>query len=363
MNSTSTLTRSFLLDPLDALFFRDGRPFEAATRAQSIEPQPRTIAGAFRSALLRRLDCDFASLARAIRSGAAPRDAAAVACPEPDLAIHAMDTRFAGPWFAMDCPVSPRILYPLPACLRRRESDGNVVRLAPLDDEALARSANGQPPLWHRETGRVVRCDGLLDGEGLSIFLQGGTPGPEHLVERTELFAIEQRTGIAIDTATGAAREGMIYGTGMLRLRPGVRLHGEIELARELEPVLDACDLLALGGEGRQAAVTYGDPLPPRTHLASGDTGACILLTSPCPVDAAGMPAIEGVITFAAGDPVAISGWDLARGGPLPTRFMAPAGAVYYLAPRTALPSGRPCADDDAAAGWGQFCMGAWTYV
>lgn len=35
-----------ILEPLDVLFFRDGRPFAAATRASTGLPFPQTTAGA-----------------------------------------------------------------------------------------------------------------------------------------------------------------------------------------------------------------------------------------------------------------------------------------------------------------------------
>ena len=41
-----------LLDPLDTLFFRDGRPFDASSRVRGGLPNPQTLAGALRTALL-----------------------------------------------------------------------------------------------------------------------------------------------------------------------------------------------------------------------------------------------------------------------------------------------------------------------
>ena len=35
--------------------------------------------------------------------------------------------------------------------------------------------------------------------------------------------------------------------------------------------------------------------------------------------------------TAASGSPVAVSGWDVARGGPRRTRFAVPAGSVYFV--------------------------------
>ena len=58
---------------------------------------------------------------------------------------------------------------------------------------------------------------------------------------------------------------------------------------------------------------------------------------------------------------VAVSGWDLARGGPKRTRFAAAAGSVYFL---KALPENLPetLSDnpEDGAQGWGCYVKGVW---
>ena len=61
------------LEPLDVLFFRDGRPFDAAPRATSGAPLPQTVAGAVRTWLLRRTNTNLKALAEAIRNGASVR--------------------------------------------------------------------------------------------------------------------------------------------------------------------------------------------------------------------------------------------------------------------------------------------------
>ena len=58
----------------------------------------------------------------------------------------------------------------------------------------------------------------------------------------------------------------------------------------------------------------------------------------------------------------AVSGWDLAKGGPKPNRFMVAAGSVYYLPPGAQVPDAL-VADEDALIGWGCFLEGNWNYV
>ena len=77
---TGAASRMILrIEPLDPLFFRDGRPFGDNSRAVSGLPRPQTFAGALRTAMLRRAEVDIAAVARGVRSGMAFNEAAAAA--------------------------------------------------------------------------------------------------------------------------------------------------------------------------------------------------------------------------------------------------------------------------------------------
>ncbi len=60
---------------------------------------------------------------------------------------------------------------------------------------------------------------------------------------------------------------------------------------------------------------------------------------------------------------IAVSGWDLARGGPKPNRFAVPAGSVYFFDQPEPFAecNGSLCGDDDAMLGWGAFIEGGWS--
>lgn len=63
MNNTAVSTIvGLILDPLDVLFFRDGRPFTASERLLSGLPLPQTLAGAIRTALLQQVGCNFSKM-------------------------------------------------------------------------------------------------------------------------------------------------------------------------------------------------------------------------------------------------------------------------------------------------------------
>ncbi len=349
--------RLFLhIEPLDTLFFRDARPFDPASRAASGLPRPQTLAGALRTAMLREAGVDLDAVAGGVRQGRGFQDAAAAAGALGG-AIGAV--RFAGPWFARD----EKPLFPAPATLKRERESKAIVRLDPLNSAlpGWAAPQDGMVPLWRTGRGRLENAAGYLTSDGMTRFLDGGVPN--EIVPGSELFGHDDRTGIAVDPGRATAAEGMIYAVRMLALRPGVRLCAELAgpaEALDLFPSLGA--LVALGGEGRRAvAVPAGKP--PTLPSADAADRRLLVLTAPAPLDG-WLP--RGLALAAAAVPghEAVSGWDLARGGPKPNRFMVPAGTVYFLKPGAVLPDSRlPVDPDDRALGWGSYLEGSWTYA
>ena len=240
------------LEPLDVLFFRDGRPFDAGPRATGGLPMPQTLAGAVRTWLFRRLGGDVGALAAAVRRGATFADAAAAQGSGPAV-VGRLCIR--GPWFARN----GERLVPTPATIER-DIDGRLHRLDPLADELPGWSLaemEGARPLWRRAGGPTKPRAGYLCATGLERFLKGGIPRPDEILDAENLFAFEDRVGIAVDAATGTAGEGMIYSVRMMRLRPGISLAVDLVGTRE---DLEACcpdgeDILAIGGESRRAIV------------------------------------------------------------------------------------------------------------
>ena len=68
-----------------------------------------------------------------------------------------------------------------------------------------------------------------------------------------------------------------------------------------------------------------------------------------------------GLRAAASGNPLAVSGWDVARNGPLATRFAVPAGSVYFTEADFSPPIRSVCCDDEQVAqGWGFALRGEW---
>jgi len=68
------------------------------------------------------------------------------------------------------------------------------------------------------------------------------------------------------------------------------------------------------------------------------------------------------VVAAAVPPALPVSGWDMARGGPKPSRFAAPAGSVYFTR-QSITPRPASLADDpfDRQQGWGAYLKGVWT--
>lgn len=389
---------AFRLDPLDVLFFRDGRPFGVTARGQSGLPMPQTLSGAIRTHLLRAAGCDldaFARLAQQLRSGRSREEAMRIACGAGWIARVAV----RGPWLCRQIGPQLEVLLPVPANLQQVEdaarhellgvnaaranvaqAHGNGdqvhprwVRLDPLHAEkelpGWQPPIDGMRPLWFRQRVRGKRKMGYLRPAGLKAYLAGQTPEADSLVAPDELFGFDHRTGIVLRPDELTAEEGLLYSVSLLALRPGVGFYAEVLLPLDApQEVLRQPTVLDFGGEGRKVRVQPVDRFawPETASLPHGRR--LILLTTPGIFAQRWRPPLpDGTKLVAAAVPgyEAFSGWDLARGGPRPTRFAAPAGSVYFLESSCEpFPDGSLAeSDDDRRLGFGCFLQGVWNDV
>ncbi len=349
--------------PIDTLFFRDARPFGPAGQGRSGLPTPQTLAGAIRTMLLERHDVDWSRVANGTRQyGSLQR---ALEELGPDFAAIGKVT-ICGPWIKRD----NEVLVPAPANLRQKtggEMSDGVVRLDPLrkPPPGWAPAAGGMLPLWRygRERLKPLGPTTYLRPQGLAVFLEGDVPKACALVDRDKLYTMDVRVGIGLDSATGTAATGLIYSTSLLELKPGVTFYAELSGPESaLAPLLDDQVLMRFGGEGKYVSVQSSTTLarwPPIPREAG--QGKILLLTTPAALDGWRPNGLD-LVSAAVGKPQAVSGWNMARGGPKPNRFMVPAGSVYFLCTGAQVPPYLGLAED-SQIGWGHFLEGNWNYV
>jgi CRISPR-associated protein Cmr3 len=365
------------LDPLDTLFFRDGRPFDAASRASSGLPAPQTLAGAVRTYLLARAGFDFAAFTRA-RQGNPAEDVRDVlvrlGAPRALVDLH-----FRGPWVALaDGAGTVEPLLPVPSTLACEGEGDKWYRSDPLDGHVPGwPSMAGLRPLWRRAGPDAKRPDGLLTPGGVHAFLAGGCPTKDDWLTPDDVSGFDQRTGIEIDAGSLTAAEGRIYGIRLLALRPRVEREGPhrgkrvclyAEALSTAAGPLEFPDPLPFGGEGRHVRVTLIKRPPTWAELEPVDGRTVWLLATPAflsgPEALPAVPAPARLVAAASASPVAVSGWDVARGGPRPTRFAVPAGSVYFVEGPFTPPQQSLCTDpEDVAQGWGNVLRGTWNYA
>jgi CRISPR-associated protein Cmr3 len=379
------------LEPLDVLFFRDGRPFNPATRGRSVLPMPQTLAGAVLTALFRRYDAKFDTPGE---GDGTPRTLAEVTSRSgaPDwLASVAV----RGPWLArLDADGEPEVLMPIPATLRRDkrpDAKGNKALrvLTPLSARRSVPGwfppAPGLRPLWLAQRGPTEEIEGYLAREGLGRLLAEQTPAEGHLLEAEELFGFDERVGIGIHPDQLTAEQSILYGASFLALRSPytanepdqprqdfaqVVLYAEVVAphgrAEETRDAFRNTPTLPFGGEGRRVRVEPVLRSPwPEEPIPERKQRPFLLLTTPgffangwCP------KCLEGrLVAAAVPGSVGVSGWDLARSGPKPTRFAVAAGSVYFLdtLPDDLPPDSLCDTPQDRHQGWGCYLKGVWT--
>lgn len=227
--------KTYLLEPQDLLFFRDGRPIETSGGHGARWPDPSVIFDALHAALWRAFPADqpqpwehrhdfgrssqrphngdtqrFGSLAtaglfpvvqgraRAPRAAAgAPPDALDVSCrwlfPAPADVAACDDARH---WLLR--PRSVQGTTNLPACFLKY----TVASLAKPTKDTV-------PPWW--------------SAAAWQSYLTGTKPDPSELFTPDDLFAAEWTTGIGMDPETQTQDGQRLYSAEYLRFRPDVR--------------------------------------------------------------------------------------------------------------------------------------------
>ncbi len=333
-------------DPVDTLFFRDGRPFSARSAPQEdvgslFPPHPATVAGAVRAALAL---CNGWSgrgrwpmeLDRVLGNG--PDDLGTLSLAGPFLLRggrplfraprHLLGSRPGEPVGAEEW--EPRALV-RPGCEVMCDL-GDAVRLPRVP-------RTGVPQMDDDVHDLRVGSDCWLTASGLKAVLRGEVPPQTDIVPRQKLWHEERRTGLQRDRTTRTAAEGMLYSTRHVRLERGVSLGVQVagvpgSWTRPFGR------LVPLGGESRLAECReWGSGLVFDTPLDSIKTTRRVALVALTPLDIAEHATPGGTLTDFAGvrivsacldRPQRIGGWNSLERRPLPMRSVLPPGSTLF---------------------------------
>ena len=352
------------LDPLDTLFFRDGRPFDATSRVSGGLPTPQTLAGALRTALLASTGFDFPKFAASRRSSSILEALKHAGAPE-----WVTKAQFRGPWLGLARGGRIEPLLPVPAMLNQGRDDTDWVRSTPLESGLPGwHDPDGLLPLLPEKAVTGKATPGLLTLSGVTTFLQGGRPNPDAFYENDHLYGFDNRVGIGIDMHSLTSADGDLYGIRLLALKKKVcesavcrsipatdaptrpcpaalddKHHNQaVCLYAEMAPGPNPAARpwlqntpVPFGGEGRYVHVTEVQacewPVADATRARSMWYLATPTFLSVSVKSRRSLPTLVGLKAAASEGGLAVSGWDVARNGPRPTRFAVPGGAVYFV--------------------------------
>jgi len=351
-------TVKLLIKPLDVLFFRDGRPF--TTRGESGLPNPQNLTGMIRTYLMSKTGVNYEKYRNQLSNSTSIIDAMAKL---EDHQKWLSQVTVRGPWLYKDTP-----LVPIPANFLKNKDNNEYDLIAPKNNLPGWEYKDGMLPLLGKD-GRWETVPGFLNFEGLKTYLEGKTPTEANIIKSEELFVEEERTGLAINPDSNTNQESMLYAVKFLRLKSDVCFCAEIDLPQEqkIEDIFPEELCLPWGGENRRVQIdTIGSWHWP-SHKSTNDQYLTLLISPAIFMERNGFCwrpndlSASQLKSAAVSEPLAVSGWDLARKCPKPTRYAVTAGSVYFWegkSPSTAL--NLSDFQDDQVAGWGVSLVGNW---
>lgn len=314
------------INPLDTLFFKDGKPFsrDEETWADGIFPPPPSVFyGALRTAYMAQHNLDMATINME-------------ADPTRNLKITGISYFMGG-----------NQVYPLPLDLVKKKADkDNTVFLLERTENNIISSLdtdekNSVPFLLVPPFDQAENVEnGYLTDDSQKEYLFGYDDEFKTL-SLDDYCLTEPKVGIGRDSRTRTASEARLYRVGMLRLK-------KFQFIVEFENLsLNESGFLKLGGEGK--AVTYQktdrSTVPEQTKPTNNIFK--LYLATPALLENGWLPKwidttdlkgkypgtdlMVNLIAAATGKPLFIGGFDMKAREPKQMLKAVPPGSVYYF--------------------------------
>ncbi len=324
-------------DPLDSLFFRDGRPYTQGESEQvgvqsQFPPTPATLVGALRAGVARSLGWAGHgawnnAIEQQLGTGA---DLGPLRFRGP-LLMWGDDLLFPAPANLMCAKVDGVLITALLRPGPERDCDlGAAVRLPVLPEQERRESWKQAHPAW-------------LSGHALKAVLRGERPEPKDLLAQDVLWKHEARVGIARNEQTRTTEEGALYSP------QHVRLQRTVSLGLWVSGLPQACiDRLAqvahsLGGESRAAWITptpttpTWPAMPEELRRHGGDLCYSVIVLAPLPlaqplVPNQPVPGLPGhLVSASLPRPLMLGGWDSLKRQPLALKPHLTPGSIMFM--------------------------------
>ena len=331
------MSRNVVIEPRDPLIFRDGKPFGATDLAQSLPfATPSVIAGSIRTRIGETGDFDPATVTRLLK----------ISQKGPFLAYNcdeAWKLAFPAPADAIPYPVSPTeahlLRYARLAPKADRPKRSNLPEgLFPLYGSEETKVSGGAPAFWSSD--RVT--DWLQKVPNLGW--QRCAPSDVGLAALEK----QRRVHVSIDARTQTAAPGNLYSTESREFTTASR--DRLAIVTQVHGLIDGEGFPAVspvGGESRLALWSESGAITwPECGISNDTKHVRLLLTTPavfsdgyrpgwlqedCLVPGTGKPLRMKLKAAAVSRFLPVSGWNYVTRGPKATRFLAPAGSVYFF--------------------------------
>ena len=371
------------IEPIDTLFFRDSRPFEAGidTFAESTLPSPLALYGAIGNCILKKNKTDV-------------QDFLGGKVEDPILGRyceHLQNTklRIKGVFLCRE-DEEDEIYLPSPANLFLTNSQGNWVAQPSLNTEFKwdIESLDLKPLVLPEE--KCKPTPGYVSLEEMrKRFLRGERLDLIDVIKSDRLLLHEQRVGHRIARDTSVVEEGFLYSAAHIRFREELngKCYGKLRILVAVQNLdnLSLDDIVYLGGERKKAKLSSEDrdlDLWDEHILSEIKSGRFFLyLLTPAifnegwckkswPDEFDGAKLVGAAVN----KPVYLSGWkrSTASGGiPRPIKKAVPEGSVYFFETEGwdderferlygAYNFNKSLSDEYPCAGFGTSLIGSW---
>lgn len=364
---------TYFIEAADVLFFKDGRevaPGSEYSAASFFPPNPSTLYGALRSALLSmKKETDFQAVDFNL-DGTPVGKVVGKQTEKGSLSINQFTLAKRE-----DDKIIP--LYPLPFdILSRKKPDYDK---GEKDELTIPPLINGkkvgirsnfpgtfmQNPWFRKPEGSFFEHKTVFITKSIfDSYLKGLMKSGDHKkdLEKAVLpkdengekieqnyFCKEPRMGIVIESDTHTVEDGKLFTTPFIRTNFEEHIGFMVDLNIGPEMLPDRTKI-RLGGDGKLALLTHGnlEPSTIKDYLKQNlqQNSICkLILTTPAVFDNGWLPdgidpetgqgEINGIkvqlMGASTGKPVLFGGWDVANTRPKETQKAVPAGSVYYV--------------------------------
>jgi CRISPR-associated protein Cmr3 len=314
--------KNIQLDPIDTLFFRNGRPFSMGeeTWADAVfPPYPSVLYGALRTAYGLSLGADLTTIAK----------------NTADIEIH--DIYLALSKDIKDSTFERYYPMPLDLVVPYKQETALSVALKPHIKAYSSSNIPGTHLLLAPGHERFQSVDnGWVGMAALERYLKGDTRDVPF--ERLGDYMVDEpKVGIGLDKNTRTTEEGKLYRVGMVRAS---QCRIGIAFSKSSDETAIQSVAIRLGAEGKMAVWHNADAedIPaPKDILQTGDCFR-VWLATPAIFDRSNIPDLKAQLGIDAtllagitGRTLAIGGWDMEKRSPKPMHQAMPAGSVWHF--------------------------------